>query len=64
MNSRERALTSIELRIPNKIPLHTYESPEHAIRQFGRKVHEMYLEPELLPKAMIATRKNTKMILS
>ncbi len=57
MNMRERALTAIGLGGPDKVPFHAYESPEHAIRQFGRRVHEMYLEPELLPEAMIATGK-------
>ena len=57
MNSIERVLTAFDLKVPDKIPFHAYESPEHAIRQLGRKVHEMYLDTELVPAAMIAAAK-------
>lgn len=57
MSSLERTIEALELRVPDKVPFHAYESPEHAIRQMGRKVHEMYLEPELVPLAMINSAK-------
>ena len=53
MSSLERVNCAFELGTPDKIPFHAYESVEHAIRQFGRKVHEMYREPEMVPEAMI-----------
>jgi len=55
--SLKRVLTALDLKIPDKIPFHAYESPEHAIKQLGYKVHQMYLEPDLLPRAMIHTAK-------
>jgi len=57
MTSKERVLKAFELGTPDKIPFHAYESPEHAIRQLGREVHEMYLDPDLVPEAMINTAK-------
>ena len=57
MSSLERTIEALELRTPDKVPFHAYESPEHAIRQMGHKVHEMYLEPELVPQAMINSAK-------
>lgn len=48
---------ALALRIPAYIPFHAYESPEHAMRQLGLEVHEMYLDPSLLPQAMINTAK-------
>lgn len=51
----ERVLKALALEAPDKTPFHAYESPENAVRQFGRKVHEIYLEPMLLPHAMVHT---------
>lgn len=51
----DRVLTALALGRPDKAPFHAYESPENAIRQFGRKVHEIYLDPLLLPQAMLHT---------
>lgn len=53
MSSRTRVLDALALKVPDIIPFHAYESPENAIRLLGRKVHEMYLEPDLIPQAMI-----------
>lgn len=57
MNSLERVLKAFDLETPDMVPFHAYESPEHAIRQLGRKVHEMYLEPDIVPEAMIHAAK-------
>ncbi len=57
MSSRTRVLEAFALKKPDIIPFHAYESPENAIRQLSRKVHEMYLEPELIPYAMINSAK-------
>ena len=57
MTSKERVIRAFELGTPDKVPFHAYESPEHAIRQLGREVHEMYLEPDLVPEAMINAAK-------
>ena len=53
MNSRARVIEAFKLNVPDIIPFHAYESPENAIRLLVRKVHEMDLEPELIPQTMI-----------
>jgi len=57
MSSKTRVLDALALKVPDIIPFHAYESPENAIRLLGRKVHELYLEPDLIPQAMINSAK-------
>lgn len=52
-----RVMDALELKKPDKVPFHAYESPEHALRQAGRMVHEMYLDSEILPQVMIMAAK-------
>lgn len=55
--SLQRVLDAFSLKVPDKIPFHAYESPENAVHQLGYKVHEIYLEPNLVPRAMVNTAK-------
>lgn len=57
MSSLERVKKAFKLETPDMVPFHAYESPEHALRQLGRKAHEMYLEPDIVPEAMIQAAK-------
>gem|GEM_PF-662815 len=57
LTPRERVYRALALQVPDKTPFHAYESPEHALRQLGRRVHELYFEPQLLPHAMIECAK-------
>src|SRR3989339_1709997 len=52
-NCLRRVLDALALKQSDLIPFHAYESPEHAMVQAGRRVHEMYLDPESFIEAMI-----------
>ncbi len=60
LTSLDRVFASLRLEVPDMIPFHAYESPEHAIRLLGHRVHEIYLEPELVPQAMVNAAKKYK----
>jgi len=57
MTGKERIELAISHKESDVVPFHPYESPEHAMVQCGRKVHEMYMEPNILVEAMIETAK-------
>jgi uroporphyrinogen-III decarboxylase len=50
-------MSAFALEIPDKVPFHAYESPENALRRMGICAHEMYLDKDILPAAMINSAK-------
>jgi hypothetical protein len=56
-NGLQRVPDAIALKRPDKVPFHSCASPELAMREAGRKVREMYLDPEMFFEAMVASHR-------
>jgi len=57
MTGKERIIRAIKLQQSDLVPFEAYLSPNHAVRLMGRKAHEVYTVPGLLPEAMIRANK-------
>lgn len=53
MTGKERIRCAIEHKESDIVPFEAYISPGYAIHLLGRKTHEIYTTPGLLPEAMI-----------
>ena len=53
MTGKERIIHAIEHKQADLVPFEAYLSPGHALHLMGRKTHELYITPGLLPEAMI-----------
>ncbi len=56
-SSLQRVLDAIALKKPDKVPFHSYASPELVMQEAGHKVHEMYLDPEMFFESMVASHR-------
>ena len=57
MTGKERVYCAIKHQESDVVPFEAYLSPGHAIHFLGKKTHEIYTTPGLLPEAMIKSNR-------